>query len=166
MPVTNAFMCWNADKQVVCSSADLYCLFLLILASIGEEILFRVLLQKNLINRFKLEPIVAIVTTNTLFGVVHLSNINTYASINYAIVQIMCAFSIGIVLSIIYYKYNSIVLCSFIHVMVNCTSCDWNYKGTNDFLGLSSNEICVYLVVSVFYLYFGYKIYGLGDGKN
>lgn len=166
MPFINAVMCWNVDKIVLCSSADIYFLLLLILASIGEEILFRVLIQKNLINRFKFEPIVAIVTTNTLFGVLHLSNINTYATFNYAIVQIMCAFSIGILLSIIYYKYKSIVLCSFIHVMVNITSWDLNYKSDNVFLGLTSNDICVYVVVSIFYLYLGYKIYGLGDGKN
>lgn len=130
---------------------------LLIIVAIAEELFFRGLVFRELVFSFKYKPVLSAIVVSSLFGVLHLLNIFSYASLHYAIVQSMCAFAISFNLSAIYYKFKSIVPCVVIHAVINITSIGLG-SGLEK-LSLNSFEATVFLTVAVLYLVHGYKLF-------
>jgi len=82
-----------------------------ILAPIVEEILFRGILLRGLLQNVKIKPIYAILFTSLIFGVAH---VNPW--------QLLGAGTLGIVFGFVYYRTKSLWLCIFLHVLNNATS--------------------------------------------
>lgn len=81
-----------------------------------EELIFRSFLCRSIeqiSNKNK-----AIVISSVIFGGFHLLNIGKYPS-EYVLMQVMYAFAIGIAFSVIFYKTKSILICIFIHTLVD-----------------------------------------------
>ncbi|MCQ2192432.1 MAG: CPBP family intramembrane metalloprotease [Paludibacteraceae bacterium] len=85
-------------------------LFLAVLGPIVEELVFREGIVGSLLRR-GVSPLVAIVISALLFGLVHGNPI-----------QIFAATFIGIILGVFYYKTGSIVLSAILHICVNSLS--------------------------------------------
>ena len=128
---------------------------LLIFVAIAEEFFFRVFLFRELIFGYKHKPVKAALLVSTLFGVLHIMNMFSYASVTYAIVQGFCAFAVGVDLSAIYCKFKSVVPCIVVHALINVTSICLD-NGTEKF-ALTNFETTVFLLVAVLYLLHGYR---------
>ena len=132
---------------------------LLIFVAIAEELFFRGLLFRELVFSYNVKPALAALGVSTLFGVLHLFNIFSYATVHYASIQSLCAVAISFNLSAIYYKLKNIVPCIIIHVLINITSIglDSGFKK----LALNSFEATVFLMVAVLYLIYGYRLFSV-----
>ena len=153
VPMINSYLLKTSLYHIISIN-----MIVVVFSAIGEEIIFRYFLQKLLINRFTHNTIHVIVITNVLFAISHTINITTYATINYVIIQIICAFSVGCYLSTIAVIDNSIIRCVLIHVLINITALG---KQTLSYFGqidITREEGIVYLLVSSIYLYITYKI--------
>lgn len=153
MPMINILLCKISLDRIV--SINMIAVFF---SAIGEELIFRYFLQKLLINRLKHNVTCAVVITNVLFAISHAINITTYATVNYVVMQIICAFSIGCYLSTIAVIDNSLIRCVLIHVLINLTALGrqtMNYSGKID---ITREEGIAYLLVSIIYLYITYEI--------
>lgn len=164
LPIVNlclTFGKYNSENITVNVDA---CLFLketalLIFVAIAEELFFRGLLFRELVFSYDLKSTLAALGVSTLFGVLHLLNIFSYATLHYAIVQALCAFAISFNLSAIYYRFKSIVPCIVIHALINITSIgldSWLEK-----LSLDSFETTVFLIAAVLYLVHGYRLFSV-----
>ena len=76
-------------------------------APVVEEIVFRGLLQKNLL--LKIAPWIAILITSVLFALIHLNRFEA----------ILPAFLLGICCGIIYYKTGKLIVCILFHSFSN-----------------------------------------------
>ena len=128
---------------------------ILIFVAIAEELFFRGLLLRELVFGFRLKAMLAATIVSMLFGVLHIMNIFSYASVTYAIIQGVCAFSVGFDLSAIYCKFRSIIPCIVIHALINITSI--GLENVNTKLTLTNLEVSVFLLVAVLYLLHGYR---------
>lgn len=138
--------------------------FKIILATIGEEMIFRGFLQPFFIRRLNVRSLKSIILVNVLFGVSHFVNVYSYGSYDYVILQAFCAFCIGIFLSLLYLYKKSLVLCIITHSLVNITS-----ERIDEIpISLSINEFIAYSLISVLYLVFSYKYIKniMGDEDN
>lgn len=132
---------------------------LVIFVAIAEELFFRGLLFRELLFSFQVKPILAGIIVSALFGALHLLNTFSYATLHYAIVQSLCAFAMSFNLSAIYYKFNSIVSCIVIHVLINITSI--GLDNGSEALSLNSFEVTVFLIAAVLYLVHGYRLFSV-----
>ena len=132
---------------------------LLIFVALAEELFFRGLLFRELVFSYNVKPALAALGVSTLFGVLHLFNIFSYATVHYAIIQSLCAFAISFNLSAIYYKFKNIVPCIAIHALINITSIGLD-NGVEK-LTLNSFEATVFLMVAILYLIHGYKLFSV-----
>jgi len=81
---------------------------MVIAAPVFEEILFRGIILKGLLNKYS--PVTAIVISSILFGIAHM---NPW--------QFIAAFTIGIFVGWIYYRTSSLLLAIVIHATANLT---------------------------------------------
>lgn len=93
-------------SEVLVESPFLAYFLILVIAPIFEEIIFRGILLKGLLNRVK--PMTAIILSGVLFGAFHL----TWT-------QLLSASLLGIVFGIIYYKSRSLVYPIIAHFLAN-----------------------------------------------
>ena len=128
---------------------------LLIFVAIAEELFFRGMLLRELIFEYKYKPMKTAILVSALFGVLHIMNIFSYASVTYAIIQSLCAFAVSFDLSAIYCKFRSVIPCVVIHVLINITSI--GLESINSKLMLTNFEASVFLLVAVLYLLHGYR---------
>jgi len=81
-----------------------------------EELIFRSFLMKAIMNKNKR---IAIIVSGVLFGVIHLLNIFTGASIVTTILQAFYATSFGLMCAVFFYKTNNIIPCIICHSLSN-----------------------------------------------
>lgn len=86
----------------------LICIQMIIIGPIVEELLFRGILLRSLLEKFYKNPFKAIIYTSLVFGVLHLN-----------LMQGIISFGGGIILGIIYYYTKSIKLCMLTHILNN-----------------------------------------------
>ena len=86
----------------------LICIQVMIIGPIIEELLFRGILLRSLLEKFYQRPFKAIIYTSLVFGFVHFN-----------LVQGMFSFLGGIILGVIYYYTKSIKLCILTHILNN-----------------------------------------------
>lgn len=86
----------------------LLCIQIMIIGPIVEELLFRGILLRSLLEKFYQKPFKAIIYTSLVFGFVHLN-----------LVQGILSFLGGIILGVIYYYTKSIKLCIITHILNN-----------------------------------------------
>ena len=100
------------SEQMNSISDDTFTLFLLVsfFAPIIEEILFRGIIQKGLINK-GVKPAKAIIFSALAFGIFHL---NPWQTVN--------AFLLGLVLGVVYYKTKSLLMPILLHAFNNFIS--------------------------------------------
>ena len=132
---------------------------LAIFVAIAEELFFRGLLFRELVFSYNVKSTLAALGVSALFGVLHLLNIFSYATLHYAIVQSVCAFAISFNLSAIYYKFKSVVPCIVIHALINITSI--GLENGVEKLSLNSFEVAMFLSVAVLYLVHGYRLFSV-----
>lgn len=87
-----------------------------IFAGIMEELIFR-----GFLNRFieaKTNKNKAVFISSLFFGMLHLVNIGSYPLL-YILLQVVYAFAIGVVFSVVFYKTKSILTCIIVHSLVN-----------------------------------------------
>jgi len=124
----------------------------------AEELFFRGLLLRELIFHYKWRASTASLLVSLAFGVLHLVNVNSYASLGYAIVQSVCAFAVSFNLSAIFIRTQRLWICVLIHALINITSIGLDIGTQTAQLFLSSEEEIVFLFVSFIYLVCGIKM--------
>ena len=150
---------WNLSLESTIANIETFLLLkeaaLLIFVACAEELFFRGLLLRELIFEYKYKPIKAAILVSVLFGVLHIMNIFSYASVTYAIIQSLCAFSVSFDLSAIYCKFRSVIPCIVIHALINITSI--GLESVNTKLALTNFEASLFLLVAILYLLHGYR---------
>ena len=150
---------WNLSLESTVANIEIFLLSkevaLLIFVAIAEEIFFRGLLLRELVFGFRLKAMLAGTIVSMLFGGLHIMNIFSYASVTYAIIQSLCAFSVSFDLSAIYCKFRSVIPCIVIHALINITSI--GLESVNTKLALTNFEASLFLLVAISYLLHGYR---------
>jgi membrane protease YdiL (CAAX protease family) len=129
-----------------------------IFISCAEELFFRGFVLRELLFNYVWQPIRASLIVSFLFGVLHLLNVNSYATWGYAIVQSICAFAISFNLCAIFIETKSLLWCVLIHALINITSIGLEYCANGQQLSLSNFESIIFLSVSSIYLISGIKM--------
>lgn len=141
------------SEQMASITEDTFTVFLLVglFAPIIEEIIFRGIIQKGLINR-AIAPNKAIIVSAFVFGLVHF---NPW--------QFLGAFLLGIVLGLVYFKTKSLLMSMLLHSFNNTIAAFlMKYEHTENFselFGVSNSIILLLgiLIFSAFYYLFMYK---------
>jgi len=115
IPTTGPFLgeiykMYNDEFAKLLSSPILLILMTVILAPILEEILFRGIIMKGMINN-NVKPVTAIIVSAFIFGAVHF---NPW--------QFAGAFLLGLVLGLVYYKTKSLLMSILLHAFNNLLS--------------------------------------------
>ncbi len=115
IPTTGPFLgeiykMYNDEFAKLLSSPILLILMTVILAPILEEILFRGIIMKGMINN-NVKPVTAIIVSALIFGAVHF---NPW--------QFAGAFLLGLVLGLVYYKTKSLLMSILLHAFNNLLS--------------------------------------------
>ena len=126
--------------------------------AVAEEIFFRGLILRELVFSYQWQPIRASLIVSLVFGVLHLLNVNSYATWSYAIVQSICALAVSLNLCAIFIKTKSLLWCVIIHALINITSIGLEYCANGQQLPLSNFESVIFLSVSFIYLISGIKM--------
>ena len=158
-PLTNIvlFVFNNGGAYLDCS-----CIFIIetiainFAIALAEELFFRGLLLREMVFGFEIRPMIASVVVSIAFGVMHLLNVNSYATWNYAILQSICAFAVSINLSAIFIKSKSLLWCVAVHGLINMTSVGLEFN--NERFVLGNIEYVIFLLVSFIYLIYGVKM--------
>jgi len=124
--------------------------------ALAEELFFRGLLLREMVFGFEIRPMIASVVVSIAFGVMHLLNVNSYATWNYAILQSICAFAVSINLSAIFIKSKSLLWCVAVHGLINMTSVGLEFN--NERFVLGNIEYVIFLLVSFIYLICGVEM--------
>jgi len=77
--------------------------------------------------------------------------------LTYAIVQGLCAFTVGFDLAAIYYRFKSVGPCILIHVLINVTSIGLDDGAEK--LALTNVEVGLLLFVAVLYFVHAYRMF-------
>ena len=104
------------------------------------------------------QPVSASFIVSTVFGILHLFNVNSYATWNYAIVQSICAFAVSFNLCAVFINTKRLLWCVVIHAMINITSIGLECSVDGQRLLLSNLESIIFLSVSFIYLVSGIKM--------
>ena len=131
-------------------------LVICVAVALAEELFFRGLLLREMVFGFEIRPMIASVVVSIAFGVMHLLNVNSYATWNYALVQSICAFAVSINLSAIFIKSKSLLWCVAVHGLINITSVGLEFN--NERFVLGNIEYVIFLLVSFIYLIYGVKM--------
>lgn len=155
--------CYNIIEWVFCGegfvniSIEPIYVSSLILAAFIEEIIFRRWLFEVILYNMQLTIFHSILTTNIVFAVYHLSNIFSYASVSYGIIQSIVAFSFGMAMSVIYWERKSLNICMLSHFLINISSV---LNVSTDISGahaLQSRQIIALCIISFVYLIYGVR---------
>lgn len=111
---------------------------------IMEEIVFRSFLCRS-IEQMSNENI-AIIISSMIFGCFHFLNIGNYPLI-YVLLQVLYAFGMGIVFSVVFYKSKSIIPCIIIHILID-------FLGTFELEPIFIAEIIGTIICSLCALYY------------
>ena len=126
--------------------------------AVAEELFFRGLVLRELVFCYRWNTSSASIIVSLFFGVLHLLNVNSYATWSYAIVQSICAFAVSFNLCAIFIKTKSLLWCVIIHALINITSIGLEYCANGQQLPLSNFESVIFLSVSFIYLISGIKM--------
>ena len=129
-----------------------------LLVAIAEELFFRGFILLELVFNYNWLPVRASVLVSLVFGILHLLNVNSYATWGYATVQSICAVAVSFNLCAIFIKTKSVLWCVIIHSLINITSMG---KGANSIDGplvLNNMEAIIFLLISFVYLLSGIKM--------
>ena len=121
-------------------------------AAVAEELFFRGLVLRELVFSYRWQSIRVSLIVSLVFGVLHLLNVNSYATWSYAIVQSICAFAVSFNLCAIFIKTKSLLWCVIIHALINITSIGVDCGVNRQHLLLSNLESIIFLSVSFIYL--------------
>ena len=160
-PLTNVVIClfYGAINALDLDSFVLFKQFLFCFSvAIAEELFFRGLLLRELVFSYNWQPVRASLIVSSLFGVLHLLNVNSYATWNYAIVQSICAFAVSVNICAVFINTKRLLWCVVIHMMINITSIGWECSANGKQLVLSNIESIIFLSVSFIYLVNGIKM--------
>lgn len=101
-------------------------IFIVVLASLGEELLFRGFLQNMLnpiksygINIFKLRLSLPVIISGILFGLMHFALIGTGASFNFVIQIVISGMFLGMIAGYFQEKYNNFTIAFIVHLTAN-----------------------------------------------
>lgn len=136
-------------------------LALLIGSVVWEEIVFRGLLLNGLLRRYPHG--LAIIMQGILFGIMHLVNLETYASLSYAIVQMIVAAGAGVWLGAIAWDSGSIWWGVLFHTAINCSAMLAEQSGIE--LGVTMLQGLVNLTAAVVCMISGVSIAKKADTK-
>ena len=160
-PLTNIGMflfCGDAFKFDSALILMLKQLIIYLLIAFAEELFFRGLVLNELVFSYNWQPSKASFIISILFGLLHLLNVNSYASWAYALIQSICAFGVSFNLSAIFVKTKSLWWCVCIHALTNISSILSNCTSNEQPLVLSNGESMIFLLMSFVYLFNGIKI--------
>lgn len=110
-------------------------LILSIFIAFNEELVFRVVIIKEMIvglNRFK-----TILFSSIVFGLIHLVNIGSFASIPYVLLQVLYSFGMGLVLALIFtntYNFIYVFIIHFLFDFLNGDLVEILYEFENNYL--------------------------------
>lgn len=101
-------------------------MFLLMLFTVFlEELLFRGYLLVYLLEKCGIDnKWIGMIISSVLFGMFHIVNIFQGADILYTMIQMLCAFGIGLCLCVLVSQYKSIFPGTIVHYLINITSFD------------------------------------------
>ena len=85
------------------------------LVSINEELVFRVVLNSELL-KYKTR-FMSILLSSLIFGLIHLVNINSLGSIPYVLLQVLYSFGFGLVLALIYTYTDNLLYVFLMHLV-------------------------------------------------
>ncbi len=123
LPLANIILFICGDGDLDCSIAFLgKQLALGVAVSFAEELFFRGLLLKELVFGYKWKALVASCAVSFVFAVMHLFNVNSYATWGYALVQSICAFAVSVNLCAVFIVSRRLLWCIAIHALINITS--------------------------------------------
>lgn len=117
---------------------------------IMEEIVFRSFLCRSIEQMSNENK--AIIISSMIFGCFHFLNIGNYPLI-YVLLQVLYAFGMGIVFSVVFYKSRSIIPCIIIHILID-------FLGTFELEPIFIAEIIGTIICSlcaVYYYFFARK---------
>lgn len=129
-----------------------------LLIAIAEELFFRGFILLELVFNYNWLPVRASVLVSLVFGILHLLNVNSYATWGYATVQSICAVAVSFNLCAIFVKTKSLLWCVLIHTLINITSIDLEHSANGQQLLLNDFESIIFLSVSFIYLISGIKM--------
>ena len=112
----------------------------------------------KLVFSFNWQPVRASSIVSIAFGILHLLNVNSYATWNYAIVQSICALAVSFNLCAIFINTKRLLWCVGVHAMINITSIGLECSAVGQQLALSNIESIIFLSVSFIYLVNGIKM--------
>ena len=130
--------------------------------AILEELLFRYLIQHELLKSFK--PLKAIIYSSLIFGSIHILNISSFSQIPFALIQVLYTAVLGLMLGLIYYKSKNILYPIIFHFLFNFIN---SYLSTTYF-NMEWNNIffIVNISISIIFLVYGIFIYRKEFIKN
>lgn len=142
-PVVN--ICLKEYQTVLQNS---WIMFILMLFTVFlEELLFRGYLFVYLSDKFAIRnKWIGMVVSSVLFGLFHIVNLFQGADILYTMIQMLCAFGVGLCLCVLVSKYKSIFPGVIVHYLINITSFDMeksNFK-----------VLLCFFIVSVLYIFY------------
>jgi len=118
--LSNFMVCWIMGTEPL-SSVDGYAIFKslieCLLVALSEELIFRTLLFNEMDKSMKLWK--ATLFSSLIFGICHLANISSVASIVPVLIQSGYSFVLGLLLSLSYHYKKNIVYIVIIHFLFN-----------------------------------------------
>jgi len=116
------------EEHIVTSLSGVSMVFMLLLASISEELLFRGFLQ-NMLDPLKsyglkimnLKLSLPVILSGILFGLIHFGIMSTGVSFNFALTIVLPAVIVGILAGFFQEKYNNFSLAIIVHITANIT---------------------------------------------
>lgn len=167
MPMTNIILAMLFHSNSFSTDISCFTIFNVLVIVTREEVLFRLILQNWFISILSNKRYYAIIAINFIFSVFHFLNINGYTNFTYIILQSICAFCVGVNLSLIYLITKTIMPCIIMHGLINISSLYIDSNIHNSFPDLMLFDIYVYLVMCVSYLWLNHKLLRLiGDDDN
>ena len=110
--------------------------FVLICGSITEELFFRGFLFSYLLRR---GPICAVLGSSLLFALMHFANLGSGAEVLDTLMQVLCAFWVGVCYCLAILRWKSLLPCIVAHSLTNLTAAE----SSPVFLPLICILICV-----------------------
>lgn len=127
-------------------------MFLLMLFTVFlEELLFRGYLMVYLSEKCGVDnKWIRMIVSSVLFGMFHIVNLFQGADILYTMIQMLCAFGIGLCLCVLVSHYKSIFPGTIIHYLINITSFD---MGKSNY-----NVLLCFFILSVLHIFYAFLL--------
>jgi len=130
----------------------IYLIIYMALVAFVEEVLFRGIILKILLKKSYIK---AIVGSSLLFSLAHILNTLQVNNLNMIFIQVLYAFIIGAILSILVIKTNNIIFPIIFHYINNVM------RSLNP-NGIDTNSLLVtYLMFAIAIFYMGYLVYSI-----